>query len=129
MEKYALSKACQSALRDGNKYMRGTYLLYLCPGSSGKCKFGFCSCSEELLQEYTRQYPLKNHSQISCFYEQDNLKAIRIDYPEGYFYMLATEYDIELQLNDRLYDPLANSVLPRMEGTHMEFQKRNNFIP
>lgn len=106
-----------------------SYLLYLCPGSIDKYKFGFCSCSEELLQEYTRQYPLKNHSQISCFYEQDNLKAIRIDYPEGYFYMLATEYDIELQLNDRLYDPLANSVLPRMEGTHMEFQKRNNFIP
>ena len=40
--------------------------------------------------------------------------------------MLATEYDMELQLNDRLYDPLANSVLPRMEGTHMEFWKRKD---
>ncbi len=102
----------------------GTYLLYLCPGSSNKYKFGIRSCSKELLKEYARQYPLKNHSQISCIYEQDNLQAIRIDFPEGYFYMLATEYDIELQLNDRLYDPLANPVLPRMEGKHMKFWKR-----
>ncbi len=100
------------------------YLLYLCPGNGNKYKFGICSCSKELVKEYARQYPLKNHSQISCIYEQGNLQAIRIDYPEGYFYMLATEYDIELQLNDRLYDPLANSVLPRMEGKHMEFLKR-----
>lgn len=102
------------------------YLLYLCPGSNDKYKFGICSCSKELLREYARQYPLKNHLQISCIYEQDNLQAIRIDYPEGHFYMLATEYDIELQLNERLYDPLANSVLPRMEGTHMEFWTRKD---
>ena len=100
------------------------YLLYLCPGSGNKYKFGICSCSKELLKEYARQYPLKNHSCISCIYEQDNLQAIRIDYLEGYFYMLATEYDMELQLNDRLFNPLANSVLPRMEGIHMEFWKR-----
>lgn len=102
------------------------YLLFLCPGSSNKYKFGICSCAKELLKEYARQYPLKNHSQVTCIYEQDNLQAIRIDYPEGHFYMLATEYDIELQLNDRLYDPLANSVLPRMEGMHMEFWKRKD---
>lgn len=101
------------------------YLLYLCPGNGNKYRFGICSCSKELLKEYARQYPLKNHSQISCIFEQDNLQAIRIDYPEGYFYMLATEYyDIELQLTDKLYDPLTNSVLPRMEGKHMEFLKR-----
>ena len=102
------------------------YLLYLCPGSGEKYKFGICPCSEDLLKEYTRQYPLQNHTQISCIYEQGNLQAIRIDYLEGHFYMLATEYDIELQLNGRLYDPLANSVLPRMEGTHMEFWKRKD---
>ena len=104
------------------------YLLYLCIGSDNKYKLGVCSCSKELLKEYSRQYPLKNHSQISCFYKKDNLKAIRIDYPDGHFYMMATEYDMELQLNDRLYDPLANSVLPRMEGIHMEFGKRNDSL-
>lgn len=104
------------------------YLLYLCAGSSNKYKLGICPCSKELLTEYTRQYPLKNHSQISCIYEQDNLQAIRIDYPDGYFYMLATEYDIELELNGSLYDPLEDSVVPRMEGTHMEFWKRKDLI-
>ena len=57
------------------------YLLYLFPRSSNKYKFGICSCSRELLSEYARQYPLKNHSQFPCIYEQDNLQAIRIDYP------------------------------------------------
>lgn len=103
-----------------------TYLLYLCSGSGNKYKFGICSCSKELLKEYARQYPLKNHSHISCFYEQDNLQAIRIDYPEGHLYMLATEYDIELQLNNRLYDPLTNSGLSCTDGTHMEFWKRSD---
>lgn len=103
------------------------YLLYLCAGTGNKYKFGICPCSKELLKEYAHQYPLKNHSQITCIYEQDNLQAIRIDYPERYFYMLATEYyDIELQLTDKLYDPLANSVLPRMDSKHMEFLKRNS---
>jgi len=101
-----------------------TYLLYLCPGSGNKYKFGICSCSKELAKEYTRQYPLKNHSQIFCIYEQGDLQAIRIDYPEGYFYMLATEYDIELQLSDSLYDPLASYGLSCTAGKHMNFIKR-----
>ncbi len=105
-----------------------TYLLYLRPGTARNYQFGLCDCSRELAGEYIRQYPLKNHAQISCFYEQDNFQAIRVDYPEGYFYMLATEYhDIELQLSDRLFNPLENSCLPRMEGKHMEFLKRKDW--
>ncbi len=59
-------------------------------------------------------------------YEQNHLSAIRLDYPEGYLYIKATEhFGIELQLSDKLYDPLEYSVLPREEGKHMEFLKRN----
>lgn len=102
------------------------YLLYPCAGTGNRYKFGICSCSKELLKEYAREYPLNNHSQISCYIdEQDNLQAIRIDYSEGYFYMLATEYnDIEIQLTDTLYNPLANASLRYMKGKHMEFWKR-----
>lgn len=41
--------------------------------------------------------------------------------------MVATEYyDIEIQLSDKLYNPLEYSVLPRKEGKHMEFLKRKD---
>lgn len=40
-------------------------------------------------------------------------------------YMAATEYhDIEIQLSDKIYNPLDYNVLPRKEGKHMEFLKR-----
>jgi len=102
------------------------YLLYLRPGTAGKYQFDICPCSKELLTEYTRQYPLKQPAKIICMYEQNDLSAIRLNYPEGYLYMKAMEYyDIQIQLSDKLYDPLEYSVLPRKEGKHMEFLKRN----
>lgn len=102
------------------------YLLYLHPGTTGKYQFDICPCSRELLAEYARQYPLKRPAKIKCMYEQNGLSAIRLDCPEGYLYMKAMEYtDIQLQLSDKLYNPLEYSVLPRKEGRHMEFLKRN----
>lgn len=104
------------------------YLLYLCPGIAGRYQFGLCPCSRELLTEYTRQYPLTQPTKTSCMYEQNDLSAVRLDYAEGYLYMRATEYyDIELQLSDKLYDPLEYSVLPRKGGKHMEFLKRKEW--
>ncbi len=101
------------------------YILYTCPGSSDKYKFGICSCSKELVNEYARQYTLKNHSRISCVYKQDNLQAIRIDYPEGHFYIVATENsNIGIRLSDKLYDPLDIYAFLSTKGKHIEFQKR-----
>ena len=57
-------------------------------------------------------------------YEQNNLSAVRLDFPEGYLYMRAAAYNIEIQLSEKRYDPLAFPVLPRGEGKHMEFLKR-----
>lgn len=101
------------------------YILYPYPKGNDKYKFEICSCSKALLSEYARQYQLKNHSQISCFNEHDDLQAIRIDYPEGHFYIVATENgDIEIQLSDKLHNPLDSSAFLNMEGKRIEFQKR-----
>ncbi len=101
------------------------YLLYLRQGTHDKYRLGICQCARELLTEYRRQYPLKSPSQISCTYEQNNLQAIRLDYPEGYLYIVATGfYEMELQLSEKLYEPLAYSSLPSPLGKHIEFLKR-----
>lgn len=103
------------------------YLLYLRPGTTDRYQFSLCPCSRALLAEYTRQYPLKHPIKTTWLYEQDNLSAVRLDFPEGYLYMAATEYnDIEIQLSDKLYNPLEYSVLPRNEGKHIAFSKRRD---
>ncbi len=101
------------------------YLLYPCPGTASKFKLCLCPCSRELLTEYTRQYPLMYPVKTSCKYAQNDLSAVHLDYAEGYLYMKATEYNgIELQLSDKLNDPLESSVSPREQGKHMEFLER-----
>ena len=101
------------------------YLLYLRPGTADRYQFGICPCTKELLAEYTRQYPLQQPAKTTWIYDQNNLSAVRLDFPEGHLYMAATEYyDIEIQLSDKIYNPLYYNVLPRKEGKHMEFLKR-----
>lgn len=101
------------------------YLLYLRPGTADRYQFGICPCTKELLAEYTRQYPLQQPAKTTWIYDQNNLSAVRLDFPEGHLYMAATEYhDIEIQLSDKIYNPLDYNVLPRKEGKHMEFLKR-----
>jgi hypothetical protein len=103
-----------------------SYLLYIRPGTANKYQFSLCPCCRELLAEYTRQYPLKQPTKISCMYEKNNLSAVRLDYTEGFLYMRTTEYyEIEVQLSDDLYDPLEYSTLRGNKGKHMEFQKRS----
>ena len=103
------------------------YLLYLCSGTDGRYQFGICPCTRALLSEYTRKYPLEHPIKTTWMYEQDNLSAVRLDFSDGYLYMAATEYyDIEIQLSDKIYNPLEYSVLPRNEGKHMEFLKRKD---
>lgn len=103
------------------------YLLYLRPGTANRYQFGICPCAKELLTEYTRQYPLQQPLKATWIYDQNNLSAVRLDFPEGHLYMAATEYyDIELQLSDKIYNPLEYSVMPRKEGKHMEFLKRKD---
>lgn len=101
------------------------YLLYLRPGTADRYQFGICPCTKELLAEYTRQYPLQQPAKTTWIYDQNNLSAVRLDFPEGHLYMVATKYyDIEIQLSDKIYNPLYYNVLPRKEGKHMEFLKR-----
>lgn len=101
------------------------YLLYLRPGTADRYQFGICPCTKELLAEYTRQYPLQQPAKTTWIYDQNNLSAVRLDFPEGHLYMAATEYhDIEIQLSDKIYNPLDYNVLPCKEGKHMEFLKR-----
>lgn len=103
------------------------YLLYLRHGTADRYQFGICPCTRALLSEYTRQYPLQQPKKTTWIYDQSNLSAVRLDFPDGYLYMAATEYyDIEIQLTDKLYNPLEYSVLPRNEGKHMEFLKRKD---
>lgn len=103
------------------------YLLYLHPGTANRYQFGICPCTKELLTEYTRQYPLQQPLKATWIYDQNNLSAVRLDFPEGHLYMAATEYyDIEIQLSDKIYNPLEYSVLPRKEGKHMEFLRRKD---
>lgn len=103
------------------------YLLYLRPGTADRYQFGICPCSRALLSEYTRQYPLQQSKKTTWIYDQNNLSAVRLDFPEGYLYMAATEYyEIEIQLSDKIYNPLEYFVLPCKEGKHMEFLKRKD---
>lgn len=103
------------------------YLLYLRPGTADRYQLGLCPCSKALLAEYTRQYPLKQPIKTTWIYDQNNLFAIRLDFPEGYLYIATTEYyGIEIQLSDKVYNPLEHSVLLRKEGKHMEFLKRKD---
>ena len=103
------------------------YLLYPRPGTTGRYQFGICPCTRALLSEYTRQYPLQQPKKTTWIYDQNNLSAVRLDFPDGYLYMTATEYyDIEIQLSDKIYNPLEYSVLPRKEGKHMEFWTRKD---
>lgn len=101
------------------------YLLYLRPGTAGRYQFGICPCTRALLSEYTRQYPLQQPKKTTWIYDQSNLSAVRLDFPEGYLYMLATEYyGIQIQLSDKIYNPLEYPDLPYKEGKHMEFWTR-----
>lgn len=104
-----------------------TYLLYLRPGTTDRYQIGICPCTRALLSEYTRQYPLQQPKKTTWIYDQNNLSALRLDFPDGYLYMAATEYcDIEIQLSDKIYNPLEYSVLPRKEGKHMGFWTRKD---
>ena len=90
-------------------------------------QFGICPCTRALLSEYTRQYPLQQPKKTTWIYNQNNLSAVRLDFPEGHLYMAATEYyDIEIQFSDKIYNPLDYNVLPRKEGKHMEFWTRKD---
>lgn len=101
------------------------YLLYVRPGTAGRYQLGICLCTKELLAEYTRQYPLRQPTKTTWIYDQNNLSAVCLDFPEGHLYMAATKYyDIEIQLSDKIYNPLDYNVLPHKEGKHMEFLKR-----
>ena len=103
------------------------YLLYPRPHAGGRYQLGLCPCSRALLAEYTRQYPLKHPGKTIWMYEQDSLSAVRLDFSEGHLYMATTEYPgIEIQLSDRLYDPLEHSALPRDAGKHMKFTERSD---
>lgn len=103
------------------------YLLYLRPGTFDRPQFEVCPCSEALLSEYTRQYPLQQPKNTTWLYDQNNLSAVRLDFPDGYLYMAATEcYNIEIQLSDKLYNPLEHSGLLHNEGKHMEFLTRTS---
>lgn len=103
------------------------YLLYLRPGTTDRYQFGICPCTRALLSEYTRQYPLQQPKKTTWIYDQGNLSAVRLDFPDGHLYMAATEYyDIEIQFSDKIYNPLEYSVLPRKEGKHMEFWTRKD---
>lgn len=61
-------------------------------------------------------------------YEQNNLSAVRLDFPEGYLYMRATAYNIEIQLSEKRYDPLAFPVLPRGEGKYMGVPEKKGAV-
>ena len=101
------------------------YLLYVRPGTASRYQLGICLCTKELLAEYTRQYPLRQPTKTTWIYDQSNLSAVRLDCPEGHLYMTATKYyDIEIQLSDKIYNPLDHNILPHKEGKHMEFLKR-----
>ena len=103
------------------------YLLYLRPGTADRYQFGICPCAKALLTEYTRQYPLQQPMKTTWICDQNNLSAVRLDFPEGYLYIAATEYyEIEIQLSDKVYNPLEYSILSHEEGKHMEFLKRKN---
>lgn len=103
------------------------YLLYLRPGAEDRPHLDLCPCSRALLAEYTRQYPLLHPVKTTGLYKQNDLFAVRLDFPEGYLYMAATEhYNIEIQLSDKLYDPLEHSFLPYKGGKHMEFLRRKD---
>lgn len=103
------------------------YLLYPRPGTADRYQFDICPCTRALLSEYTRQYPLQQPMKATWIFDQNNLLAVRLDLPDGYLYMKATEYnEIEIQLSDKIYNPLECSFLPRKGGKHMEFLKRKD---
>lgn len=102
----------------------GAYLLYLTPGTGDRAQLSLYPCSKAMLAEYSRQYPPEHPSKTTWLYEQELLSAIRLDFPEGHLYLTTDTYAIELQLSDRLYDPLKGYVLPFREGKHVVFRER-----
>lgn len=103
------------------------YLLYLRPGTTDRYQLDICPCTKALLTEYTRQYPLQQPIKTTWIYDSNNLSAVCLDFPEGHLYMVATEFnDIEIQLSDKVYNPLDYSVWPCQEGKHIEFLKRKD---
>lgn len=104
----------------------GTYLLYVESENSDKCQLKLCRCTEKLAEEYDRQFPVGKSVSVTGFYEEGDLTAVRMNCPEGYLYLLIKEYDqeIDVQLSDKLYDPLEYSGLPGNLGKHLEFKKK-----
>ena len=102
------------------------YVLHAIPGSKDKYQMKLCHCAKELLIEYTRQYPVHKPALVSCFYENNELTAMKFDYDVGHLYFKTTEhYAIQVQLSDDQYDPLdCLSLRSQRNGKHMEFQKR-----
>lgn len=104
-----------------------TFLLYLRPATAGGYRLGLCPCSRELADEYRWQFPLSKPTKTSWLYQQNELAAARLDYPEGYLYLATTcYYGIEIQLSEERFDPLKKSSLSDSKAKHMEFLKRKD---
>ena len=108
----------------------GAYLLYLLPETDGRHRLGLCRCSEGMLDEHTRLYPLVRPGKAVWIYdEQNNLLAVRLDFSEGHLYIVANEhYEIEVCLSDELFDPTDWYPLPENKGKHINFLRRKTDI-
>ena len=101
------------------------YLLHSIKGKKENQQMQFLHCSKSLLFRYTRQYPVGKPEHITCFYDGQELMAMRFDYGNQYLYFKTSAYcEIECQLANYLYHPNECYSLHSERGKHIEFKER-----
>lgn len=102
------------------------YMLHVISGKNSKHQMRLFRCSEAMLSEYTRQYPMSSPNKIMCFYEEDELTGMRFEYDDEFLYFKTTDYyEIEVILSDYQFDPLNCTSLHSQPGRHIDFEKRS----
>lgn len=103
----------------------GAYCIFPDKYKEKTYDIGILKCSEGLIKDYARKFPLSEISKIHKFTKNGRLVALRLNCPEGYLYIEADQYyDLNIMLSKEEFDVREQPLLWDNVGIHMDFSLR-----
>ncbi len=100
----------------------GAYLLYTSLREYGTPRFILLKCSEDLLAEYDRRFPVPKPRSVFQYEPPDKHSVIKFDLGSEYLYFTATDYaGMDILLTELDFAPPDSFVFPIHAGKHMNF--------
>lgn len=102
----------------------GLYIIFPTNSDSKNYKMGIADCSEELLVDYARKFPITNITQVSEFRKKGNIVDLRLACQEGYLYIKTDDFNhLEIMLSKEEFNPndYLNLSARYEVGVHMDF--------